>query len=53
MSRASTHASAKQLKAPQERDLDLVAVFLDGKAFANMTMVMAAGITLTGENYVS
>jgi len=55
VSRTFTQASAKQLQALQERDLrdlDLVAVFLDGKAFADMTMVVAVGITLTGEKHV-
>jgi len=55
VSRAFTQASAKQLKALQERDLselDLVAVFLDGKTFADMTMVVAIGIALTGEKHV-
>ena len=55
VSRTFVQASAKQLKALQERDLrdlDLVAVFLDGKQFADMTMVVAVGITLTGEKHV-
>ena len=55
VSRSFTQASAKQLKAFQDRDLselDLVAVFLDGKTFADMTMVIAVGITLTGEKHV-
>ncbi len=55
VSRTFTQASAKQLQTLQERDLrdlDLVAVFLDGKAFADMTMVVAVGITLTGEKHV-
>jgi len=55
VSRTYTLASAKQLQALQERDLselDLVAVFLDGKTFADMTMVVAVGITLTGEKRV-
>ncbi len=55
VSRAFTQASAKQLQALQDRDLsalDLVAVFLDGKAFADMMMVVAVGITLTGEKHV-
>ena len=55
MSRAFTHASTKQLKALQERDLrelDIVAVFLNGKTFADMTMVVAVGITITGEKQV-
>jgi len=55
VSRSFTHASAKQLRGLQERDLselDIVAVFLDGKTFAEMTMVIAVGITLTGEKHV-
>ncbi len=55
VSRTFTQASAQQLKALQERDLsqlDLVAVFLDGKAFADMLMVVAVGITLTGEKHL-
>ena len=55
VSRSFTHASAKRLKGLQERDLsqlDIIAVFLDGKTFADMTMVVAVGITLTGEKHV-
>ncbi len=55
VSRTFVQASAKQLQALHERelrDLDLVAVFLDGKMFADMTMVIAVGITLTGEKPV-
>ena len=55
VSRAFTQVSAKQLKTLQERnlsELDLVAIFLDGKTFADMTMVVALGITLTGEKHV-
>ena len=55
VSRAFTQASAKQLKALQTRDLsqlDLVAVFLDGKTFAEMTLVVAIGIATTGEKHV-
>ncbi len=55
VSRSFTQASAKQLKGLQERDLselDILAVFLDGKTFADMTMVVAVGITLTGEKHV-
>jgi putative transposase len=55
VSRAFTQASAQQLQALQDRDLselDLVAVFLDGKTFADMTMVVAVGITLTGNKRV-
>ena len=55
VSRTFTRASAKQLQALQERDLstlDVVAVFLDGKTFADMTMVLAVGIALTGEKHL-
>jgi len=55
VSRSFTQASAKQLKGLQERDLselDILAIFLDGKTFAEMTMVVAVGITLTGEKHV-
>jgi putative transposase len=55
VSRRFTQASAKQLKGLQERDLselDLLAIFLDGKTFAEMTMVIAIGVTLTGEKHV-
>lgn len=55
VSRTFTRASAQQLQTLQERDLrplDVVAVFLDGKTFADMTMVIAVGITLTGEKHI-
>jgi len=55
VSRTFVQASAKQLKALQDRDLselDVVAVFLDGKTFADMTMVIAVGVTFTGEKHV-
>lgn len=55
VSRTFTRASAQQLQALQDRDLsqiDVVAVFLDGKTFADMTMVMAVGIALTGEKHI-
>ena len=55
VSRSCTDASAKQLKGLQEhdlRELDIVAVFLAGKTVADMTMGVASGITLTGENHV-
>jgi transposase-like protein len=45
-------ASAGKLREMQERDLsgeDLVAMFLDGKTFADATMVVALGITMSGE----
>ena len=52
VSRQFIEASAQQLKEFNERDLspyDIVAIFLDGKTFAEDTMVIALGITLTGE----
>jgi transposase-like protein len=55
VSRSFIEASAAQLKAFQERDLsdaDYVALFLDGKTFADATMVIALGITITGEKRV-
>ncbi len=55
MSRAFTQGSATQLKALPERDLSalaLVAVFLEGKTCADMTMVVAIGVSLTGEKHV-
>lgn len=55
VSRTFTRASAQQLQALQDRDLsalDIVAVFLDGKTFAEMTMVLAVGIALTGEKHI-
>ena len=52
MSRSFIQASAATLREFQERDLsgeDVVALFLDGKAFADSTMVIALGITISGE----
>lgn len=52
VSRHFIQASAKQLQEFHERDLsshDLVAIFLDGKTFAEDTMVIALGVTLVGE----
>ncbi len=45
-------ASAKKLKEFMERDLsvyDIVAIFIDGKHFADNEMIIALGITSTGE----
>src|SRR5690606_9253536 len=53
--RTCARASAEQLQALQDRDLRESAVgaaFRDGKAFADMTMVIAVGITLTGEKHI-
>ena len=52
VSRSFIQASAATLREFQERDLsgeDVVALFLDGKAFADSTMVIALGITISGE----
>ena len=52
VSRGFIEASAAQLHELQERDLsgeDVVALFLDGKTFADATMVVALGITISGE----
>jgi putative transposase len=55
VSRRFIRASAKQLQALQERRLaayDVVALVLDGKTFAADSMVIALGITLTGEKVI-
>ncbi len=52
VSRGFVQASAAKLREFQDRDLsgeDVVALFLDGKTFADETMVVALGITLSGE----
>jgi transposase-like protein len=55
VSREFIQASAAKLHELQERDLsvyDIVAIVLDGKVFADDTMVTALGITLGGEKAV-
>lgn len=55
VSRRFIQASAAQLQAFQERRLDayeVVALLLDGKSFAGDSMVIALGVTLTGEKVV-
>lgn len=55
VSRRFVQASSEQLKALQERDLaeeDVVAIFLDGKTFAEDTMVLALGITQAGDKRI-
>jgi putative transposase len=55
VSRQFTEASAAKLKAFQERDLsqwDVVALFLDGKSFAEDMMVLALGVTSKGEKVI-
>lgn len=52
VSRAFVEASAAQLKQFQERDLSaekFVALLLDGKTFAEATMVVAMGVGASGE----
>jgi transposase-like protein len=52
VSRGFIEASAAQLRELQERDLsgeDMVTLFLDGKTFADATMVIALGITMSGD----
>jgi len=52
VSRAFVDASAAKLKEFQDRDLrgeDVVAMFLDGKTFADATLVVAMGVRSSGE----
>ena len=52
MSREFKKATARQLKAFQERELtelDVVALFLDGKTFANDEIVVALAVTMGGD----
>jgi len=52
ISRKFIRASAKRLKTFTTRSLagyDIVAIFIDGKCFAENEMVIALGVTLTGE----
>lgn len=52
VSRKFIRASAARLKALQERDLsgeDFLVVFLDGKSFAQDALVVALGVTMSGE----
>lgn len=52
VSRTFVETTAAKLKEFQERDLrdeDLVAMFLDGKTFAEATLVVAMGVRATGE----
>ncbi len=55
VSRRFLHASARKLRALQERRLagyDLVALVLDGKTCADDAMVIALGVTLSGQQVV-
>jgi transposase-like protein len=55
VSRRFIRASSRKLQELMERDLseyDLVALFLDGKAFAEDEIVIAVGVTLTGDKVI-
>jgi transposase-like protein len=55
LSRRFMQSSAKQLQELVERDLsvyDMVALFMDGKTFAADEMIIALGVTLTGEKVI-
>ena len=55
LSRRFKRASARKLAQLQERDLsgyDLVGLFLDGKTFGEDEMVIALGVTISGEKVV-
>jgi len=52
VSRLCITAKARKLQQFQERslaDYDLVALFVDGKTFADEEMIIALGITIQGE----
>lgn len=55
VSRKFIRASAKRLEAFLNRDLsahDIVAIFIDGKFFAENELVIALGVTLSGEKVI-
>jgi putative transposase len=55
VSRKFVRASAKRLEQLQSRDLsgyDIVAVFIDGKHFAENEVVIALGVTMEGDKVV-
>ncbi|MBN4053151.1 transposase [bacterium AH-315-L15] len=55
VSRKFIQASAKQLKAFQDRDLskhDIIVIFMDGKCFADNEIIIALGVTLGGEKII-
>ena len=55
VSREFVEASAEKLKVLNERDLsehDIISIFWDGKTFAEDTLVIALGVTLTGEKMI-
>ncbi len=55
VSRQLIRASAKKLEELLNRDLsceDIVAIFMDGKYFAEMNMIVALGVTLEGKKII-
>ena len=55
ISRKFIQASAKKLKAFQDRDLskhEIIVIFMDGKYFSENEMIIALGVTLGGEKVV-
>ena len=55
VSRKFIRASAKRLEAFLNRDLsahDIVAIFIDGKYFAENELVIALGVTISGEKVI-
>jgi len=55
VSRRYIEASAKKLKELRERrldNLDIISIFIDGKVFAEDEMIIAVGITMSGEKVV-
>jgi len=55
VSRRFIRTSGEKFKALMERDLsdrDFVALFIDGKGFAEDEMIIALGITITGEKVI-
>lgn len=55
ISRKFIRASAKRLEAFLNRDLsahDIVAIFIDGKFFAENELVIALGVTISGEKVI-
>lgn len=55
VSRRFIRGSARKLKELMERDLsqhDFVALFMDGKTFAEDEMIMALGVTMSGEKMI-
>lgn len=55
ISRKFIKATALKLKAFQDRDLkkhDIIVIFMDGKRFSDNEMIIALGVTLSGEKII-